>query len=174
MEFRCKIILYTFNKAILINNVSRETYQGGLTTMAVNDKEGGAINPDANKYDNEEAVKVPHVDIKVLNVPCTFQGGVQSPVNFYIGDPKPEQNPIHNQATWLSSSRGGTPPPEIMESLGTLQQIAIKNRVPLGDLCEYAVNSVSPKIDQTDPKEEARKKAEAEAKAAAASQEVGI
>ena len=82
-------------------------------------------------------------------------------MNFYIGDPKPEQNPIHNQATWLSSSRGGTPPPEIMESLGTLQAIAIKNRVPLGDLCEYAVNSVSSKFDQTNPKEEAQKQAEA-------------
>lgn len=126
-----------------------------------NKEEGVIVNPEANKYEHEKPVKVPHVDIKVLSVPCTFQGGVQSSVNFYIGDPKPEQNPIHNQANWLSSSRGGTPPEAIVNSLTTLQDIAIKNNVPLGELCEYAVKSVSPQIDKTDPKEEEAKQKEA-------------
>lgn len=129
-----------------------------------NDKEERVlVNPEASKYDNEDPIEVPHIDIKVLNVPCTFQGGAQSAVNFYIGDPKPDQNPIHNQVSWLSSSRGGTPPDAILTSLSTLQNIALKNQVPLGELCEYAVKSVSPKIDQTDPKEEIKKQKEAEA-----------
>lgn len=138
-----------------------------------NNNKGIEVNPDAHKYDSEEPIEVPHVDVKVLNVPCTFQGGVQSSVNFYIGDPKPDQNPIHNQATWLSSSRGGMPPAEIMESLGTLQEIAIKNRVSLGELCEYAVNSVSQKIDQTDPKEGAKKQTKAAATEEAVEPEAG-
>lgn len=117
-------------------------------------------NPDANKYDNEEAVAIPHVEVKVLSVPCTFQGGAQSSVNFYIGDPKPDpkQSPIHNQLNWLSSTRGGTPPEAIINSLTTLQEIAIRNNIPLGELCEYAIKSVSSKIDQTDPKEKDAKK----------------
>lgn len=122
------------------------------------------INPNANKYDNEEAIEIPHVEVKVLSVPCTFQGGAKSPVNFYIGDPKPDQNPIHNQLNWLSSTRGGTPPEAIISSLTTLQEIAIKNHIPLGELCEYAVKSVSGKIDQADPKAKEQEKLESSEK----------
>lgn len=132
--------------------------------MADNDKENehAPVNPDADKYKNDKKAPIHHVDVKVLSFPCQFQGGAQSSVNFYIGEPKPEQNPIHNQSQWLSSSRGGSPPEAILNSLDTLHKIAQRNNVPLGDLCEYAIKSISGSYDKTNPKEQEKLQAEAQ------------
>lgn len=128
--------------------------------MAEDNKNNPPTNPNADKFKNEKPMAQKHVDVKILTVPCEFQGGAKSNVNFYIGNPDPKNNPIKNQAHWLSTSRGGTPPEAIMNSLETLHKIAQKNNIPLGDLCEYAIKSVSPTISTTT---NATKKIEAEA-----------
>lgn len=122
------------------------------------------VNPEADKYKNDKKADIHHVDVKVLNFPCQFQGGAQSSVNFYIGEPKPDQNPIRNQAHWLSSSRGGSPPEAILNSLDTLHKIAQRNNVPLGDLCEYAIKSISGRYNSTNPKEQTGVKVQTEKK----------
>ena len=134
--------------------------------MADNDKENEnvPVNPESDKYKNDKKADIHHVDVKVLSFPCQFQGGAQSAVNFYIGEPKPEQNPIQNQSHWLSSNRGGSPPEAILNSLDTLHKIAQRNNVPLGDLCEYAIKSISGNYDKTNPKEQEKLQAETEKK----------
>lgn len=77
---------------------------------------------------------------KKFTINCDF-GGQFSPFAVYIGKPERGHHPLHFQADWLSKTRGGTIPSEIMGAITELQQLAEKNNVPLEDLCVYALGS---------------------------------
>jgi hypothetical protein len=81
--------------------------------------------------------------MKKFTVVCDFQGGQKSPFDFYIGAPEPTHHPIHCQAAWLSSTRGGTPPADIMESLQKLYTLANENNMDFEELCFYAMSNAT-------------------------------
>ncbi len=78
--------------------------------------------------------------MKKFTIPCDF-GGQKAPFDVYIGDPKPGNHPLQNQAAWLSKERGGTIPKEVMDSFAKLLELAEKNNVSFEDLCVYALNA---------------------------------
>lgn len=86
--------------------------------------------------------------MKKFIVPCKF-GDVTSPIPFYIGNPESTHNPISFQVNWLVEARGGQVPSEVMESLEKLRVIAVKNNVPIADLCEYALHVASTPTQST-------------------------
>ena len=75
--------------------------------------------------------------MRKFSIQCDF-GGQMGPFTICIGSPKEGQHPIHFQSDWLSKERGGQVPPDIMNALSELQNLALKNNVPLEDLCVYA------------------------------------
>lgn len=77
--------------------------------------------------------------MKKFTIPCIF-GGRKSPFAIYIGEPEPLHHPVHFQNEWLSKHRNGTIPPEIMDSIAKLHELAKKNNVSLEDLCVYALS----------------------------------
>ena len=77
--------------------------------------------------------------VKHFSIPCDF-GGQQQSVLFSIGTPSPDYHPIHFQAGWLSSTKGGTVPSDIMESIAKLYELATKHKVSFEELCFYAIN----------------------------------
>lgn len=85
--------------------------------------------------------------MKKFVINCTFDKQV-APFTVYIGDPEKNHHPLHFQADWLSKERGGVMPPEVMDSLSKLQQIAIKNKVLLEDLCVYALGAANEKMQK--------------------------
>ena len=76
--------------------------------------------------------------MKKFTVPCDF-GGTKSPFDVYVVEPAPEQHPLHFQAAWLSTVRGGTIPQEVMDSFDKLHKLALKNNVSFEDMCVYAL-----------------------------------
>jgi hypothetical protein len=78
--------------------------------------------------------------MKKFTVPCNFNG-VKAPFTIYIGDPEPRHHPLHFQAEWLSKERGGTIPPEVMDSIAKLKELADKNNVSFEELCVYALGA---------------------------------
>lgn len=80
--------------------------------------------------------------MKKFTIPCDF-GGQKAPFDVYIGNPKPGNHPLQNQAGWLSKERGGTIPQEVMDSFQKLLDLADKNNVSFEDLCVYALNVAS-------------------------------
>lgn len=93
--------------------------------------------------------------MKKFSVPCDFNG-VKSPVTIYIGYPKSDHHPIHFQSNWLSKDRGGTVPPEVMDSLSKLRDLSDQNGIPFEDLCVYALGAA-----QQDQEEESSSEEEA-------------
>ena len=79
--------------------------------------------------------------VKKFTANCTF-GGQVSPVTLYVGNPSKGNHPLAFQSKWLSSERGGTIPPNIMESFAKLSDIADKNKVPFEDLCAYVIDEI--------------------------------
>ena len=75
-------------------------------------------------------------------IPCDF-GGKKVPFPLYIGEPKPDTHPLHHQAWWLSDARGGTIPPDVMESFEKLHAIAMENNVNFEELCVYAMDEAA-------------------------------
>ena len=82
--------------------------------------------------------------MKKFTIPCNF-GGTKSPFDVYIGNPKPGNHPLQNQAAWLSSERGGSIPPEVMESFAKLLDLSAKHGVSFEDLCVHAMKTVNQK-----------------------------
>jgi len=78
--------------------------------------------------------------MKKFSVPCNF-GGQNSPFTFYIGQPERKHHPLHFQADWLTKERGGSVPPDVMESIEKIHALAVKNNVPFEELCEYALDA---------------------------------
>lgn len=77
---------------------------------------------------------------KKFTINCDF-GGQMSPFAIFIGQPEKGHHPLHFQADWLSKTRGGMIPPEVMDAVTQLQELAEKNGVALEDLCVYALGS---------------------------------
>lgn len=50
---------------------------------------------------------------------------------------------MQHQASWLSKERGGSIPPEVMESFGKLLDLADKHQVSFEELCVYALNEAN-------------------------------
>lgn len=80
--------------------------------------------------------------MKRFTVPCDF-GGQKHPFHVYIGEPHPKKHPLQNQASWLSSERGGTIPQDVMDSFEKLFKIAQENNVSFEDLCVYALGNAA-------------------------------
>lgn len=78
--------------------------------------------------------------MKKFTITCDF-GGTQAPFSIYIGDPHPEHHPLHFQAEWLASNRGGTIPGDVMDSVERLYKLSKKNKVSFEELCVYALGS---------------------------------
>ena len=78
--------------------------------------------------------------MKKFSVPCNFNGQV-APFTIYIGAPKDGNHPLHFQSDWLSKERGGAIPPEVMDSIAKLKDLADKNNVSFEDLCVYALGA---------------------------------
>lgn len=84
--------------------------------------------------------------MKKFTINCDF-GGMMSPFDIYIGEPKEDHHPLHFQADWLSKTRGGVVPSEVMEAITKLQDLAKKNGVALEELCVYALGSAQQEED---------------------------
>ena len=88
--------------------------------------------------------------MKKFVVMCDF-GGQEAPFTVYIGEPKPENHPLQNQASWLSKERGGNIPGDVMDSISKLRDLAEKNNVSFEELCVYALGAA---IEERDKEEE--------------------
>lgn len=88
--------------------------------------------------------------MKRFSIPCDF-GGKRAPFHVYIGEPNPKNHPLHFQADWLSKERGGTIPPEVMESFDKLHKISIEQGVSFEELCVYALGAAFNNNDSKKP-----------------------
>ena len=84
--------------------------------------------------------------MKKFVVNCDF-GGQGAPFAVYIGIPEGGHHPLHFQADWLSKNRGGSIPPNIMDAVGKLKDLADKNKVSLEELCVYALGAAQQEKD---------------------------
>ena len=84
--------------------------------------------------------------MKNFSIPCDFNGQKQQ-VLFTIGLPDVDHHPIHFQSTWLSSTKGGVVPADIMTSISKLQKLAYKHKVSFEELCYYAINVANGSIE---------------------------
>lgn len=78
--------------------------------------------------------------MKKFFVNCDFNGQ-KAPFSIYIGVPEGSHHPLHFQADWLGKNRGGSIPPDVMDAISQLKNLAEKNRVSLEDLCVYALGA---------------------------------
>ncbi len=83
--------------------------------------------------------------VKKFTYLCDFAGR-KNPVTFYIGDAAKGNHPIGFQSNWLSKTKGGVVPQDLMDSLMKLKEISDTQKVPFEDLCEYVIKEIqSPK-----------------------------
>jgi hypothetical protein len=78
--------------------------------------------------------------VKKFTIPCDF-AGASAPFNIYVGEPSDDRHPLQYQSAWLSRERGGTIPPEVMDSFQKLHAIALENKVSFEELCVYALGT---------------------------------
>lgn len=64
-----------------------------------------------------------------------------APFTIFIGQPEGAHHPLHFQADWLSKERGGMIPPDVMDAVSQLWELAKKNGVSLEELCVYALGT---------------------------------
>ena len=79
--------------------------------------------------------------VKKFTYLCDF-AGQKHPVTFYIGDAAKGNHPIGFQSNWLSKTKGGAVPQDLMDSLMKLKEISDKQKVPFEDLCEYVIKEI--------------------------------
>lgn len=79
--------------------------------------------------------------VKKFSYICDFSGKPY-PVTFYIGDAAKGNHPIGFQSNWLSKTKGGMVPKELMESLAKLKEISDTQKIPFDELCEYVVQEI--------------------------------
>ena len=80
--------------------------------------------------------------VKQFTIPCQF-GQETSPVTLYIGHPEGTHHPVHFQSEWLSSTKGGTIPQDLMDTLQKLHDLANENGADFEELCYYALISAT-------------------------------
>ena len=80
--------------------------------------------------------------VKKFTIPCDFSGRKQM-ITFYIGNAAVGSHPIEFQSKWLSVDKGGTVPPELMQSFARLKEIADKNKIPFEELCSYVIEEIN-------------------------------
>jgi hypothetical protein len=86
--------------------------------------------------------------MKRFTVPCDF-AGVKYPFHVYIGEAIGGFHPLKYQAMWLTEVRGGSIPPEVMDSFERLQKIALENNVSFEDLCVYALGTAAAEAEKS-------------------------
>jgi hypothetical protein len=86
--------------------------------------------------------------MKRFTVVCDF-GGQKADLHIYVGEPSPHCHPLRFQSAWLESVRGGTIPPDVMETFAKLQAIALENNVSFEELCVSALGTVDEKKPAT-------------------------
>lgn len=79
--------------------------------------------------------------VKKFTANCDF-GGRKVPVTLYVGDPAVGSHPLNFQNKWLSDTKGGMVPLNIMQSFSKLVEISEKNRVSFEDLCAYVIEEL--------------------------------
>lgn len=72
-----------------------------------------------------------------IRVPCNLRNGQKITVPIYVGDPMFGTHPFEFQSRWLSNTKGGHIPPEVMESYARLKEIADRNRVKFSELHQF-------------------------------------
>ena len=80
--------------------------------------------------------------VKQFTIPCQF-GQETSQVTLYIGHPEGTHHPVHFQSEWLSSTKGGTIPQDLMDTLQKLHDLANENGADFEELCYYALISAT-------------------------------
>jgi len=81
-------------------------------------------------------------DVKKITIPCNFRNG-KMPVTLFIGDSAVGSHPFAFQGKWLSETRGGTIPDDIMKSFAELKKIADENNVSFPNLCQYVIDEIN-------------------------------
>ncbi len=82
--------------------------------------------------------------VKQFTVPCKFNNsGSMSPVTLYIGHPEASHHPVSFQSDWLSSTKGGVIPQDLMDTLQKLHDLALQNGADFEELCYYALISAT-------------------------------
>ena len=76
--------------------------------------------------------------VKKFSYFCDF-AGEQHPVTFYVGDAVKGSHPIAFQSKWLSKTKGGVVPQNLMESLEKLKIISDTQKISFEELCEYVI-----------------------------------
>ena len=84
--------------------------------------------------------------VKKFTVNCDF-GGQIAPFTIYLGEPEKEHHPLHFQAEWLSKTRGGNIPGQVMDAVSKLKTLADKNKVSFEELCVYALGAAEQEMD---------------------------
>ncbi|MES2214657.1 MAG: DUF2610 domain-containing protein [Pseudomonadota bacterium] len=85
--------------------------------------------------------------MKKFTINCDFSGQI-APFTIYIGEPEPTHHPLHFQGDWLSKTRGGTIPPQVMDAVSKLKILAEKNQVSFEELCVYALGAAQQEEDE--------------------------
>lgn len=81
--------------------------------------------------------------VKKFTVNCNFKNGSEHPVTFFIGDSAVDSHPIAFQSKWLSETKGGMVPKDIIDSFAELKKIADENHVEFEELCEYVIDKIN-------------------------------
>ena len=79
---------------------------------------------------------------KKFTANCDF-GGQKSPVTLYVGNPAMGSHPLNFQSKWLSESRGGTVPQDIMDAFAKLVEISQKSKISFDELCVYVIEELN-------------------------------
>ena len=69
-------------------------------------------------------------------------GGVESPIDFYVGNPQETSHPIGFQMKYLNQ-RGVEIPENVVNSMASLNEIAKRNRIPFEDLIQYVTDELN-------------------------------
>lgn len=97
--------------------------------------------------------------VKKFTANCDF-GGRKVPVTLYVGDPAIGSHPLNFQNKWLSDTKGGMVPLNIMQSFAKLVEISEKNRVSFEDLCAYVIEELKASESIVDDAKKAQSLAE--------------
>lgn len=91
--------------------------------------------------------------MKKFTINCDF-GGQIAPFTVYIGQPEAGHHPLHFQSNWLSKERGGNIPPQVMDALSKLKELAEKNNVSFEELCVYSLGTAQQEENDDDVDDE--------------------